>query len=91
MLETATLKVDMSDNSYYGGTLVVTIDDTVNGESWFDTTEVTIALIAPSCTITLADLALQEATAVLTLQATRGIDTDTFSLATLQTHADTVF
>ena len=65
---TATLKVDMSDNAYYGGTLVVTIKDTLVEEpTWFDTTVVTINLTQPSCTITLADLNLLEATPILTL------------------------
>ena len=36
---TATLKVDVSDKAYYGGTLTLTIKDTVVGETtWFDTT-----------------------------------------------------
>ena len=54
---TATMKVDMSDNSYYGGTLVVTIKDTLTLEpTWFDTTIVTVNLNRPPCPVTQAQL-----------------------------------
>ena len=55
---TATLKVDVSDKAYYGGTLTLTIKDTVVGETtWFDTTVVTINLTEPLCPITKEFLA----------------------------------
>ena len=48
----ATLKVDMSSTSYYGGTLVLTIKDTLVEEpTWFDTTTVTINLTRPPCLV----------------------------------------
>jgi len=49
---TATLKIDVIDKAYYGSTLVLTIKDTVAGETtWFDTTEVTINLTRPPCLV----------------------------------------
>ena len=67
---TATMKVNNSDNSYYGITLAVTIKDTIVGETtWFDTTEITINFTRPPCLVDQTWLTSQEATPALTLTA----------------------
>ena len=82
----------MSNNVYYGGTLVLTIKDMLVEETtWFDTTIVTITLTRPPCLVDQAWLTSQEATPVQSLQATQSIDTDSFNLSVLQAKADEIF
>ena len=67
---TATLEVNMSNTTYYGGTLEPKIKDTLVEETiWFETTVVTINLTRPPCLVTKELLAPYESTLVKTLSA----------------------
>ena len=81
----------MSNNVYYGGTLVLTIKDTLVEEmTWYRTTIVTITLTRLPCLVDQTWLTSQKATPVQTLTVPQ-LNTESFNLSTLQTRTDTVF
>ena len=82
----------MVDKYYYGGSLQLTIKDTLVEETtWFDTTVVTINLIRPPCPVTKSWLTSQEATPVQGLQATQSIETDSFNFLDLNSEIIEIF